>query len=218
MRADIFWSAVWSTCFIGGVILGSTGSANTLAFGSSSPSLRGSSCAPSKPSETTVQRKDETVAAEKEIKGGQTQRSAVRDSPCSPISTKQQEEEEPGATGGDRDAAASITPPAKNRSLGSEPDGDLDSSLDESLIDDEEPSLSAHGQPRSKIAQRINRLNGGLWGPTEEEEKEIATELAALREEDPSSSQDDDIELLYYSYDYDFEDGGLSYSYEMHNF
>ncbi|CAN0312178.1 unnamed protein product, partial [Ectocarpus sp. 13 AM-2016] len=175
-------------CFIGGVILGSTGSANTLAFGSSSPSLRGSSSAQSKPSETTVQRKDETVAAKKEIKGGQTQRSAVRDSPCSPISTKQQEEEEPGATGGDEDAAAFITPPTKNRSLGSEQDGDL--------VDDEEPSLSAYGPPRSKIAQRINRLNGGLWGPTEEEEKEIATELAALREEDPSSSQDDDIELL----------------------
>ncbi|CAM9438158.1 unnamed protein product [Ectocarpus sp. 12 AP-2014] len=204
MRADIFWSAVWSSCFIGGVILGSTGSANTLAFGSSSPSLRGSSSAQSKPSETTAQRKHETVAAEKDIKAS--------------ISTKQQEEEEPSATGGDEDAAASITPPTKNRSLGSEADGDLDSSLDKSLGDDEEPSLSAYGLPPSKIAQRINRLNGGLWGPTEEEEKEIVTELAALREEDPSSSQDDDIELLYYSYDYDFEDGGLSYSYEMHNF
>ncbi|CAB1114658.1 unnamed protein product [Ectocarpus sp. CCAP 1310/34] len=207
MRADIFWSAVWSSCFIGGVILGSTGPAKTLAFGSSSPSLRGSSSIqskPSQPSETIVQRKDETVAAEKDIKAS--------------ISTKQQEEEEPGATGGDEDAAASITPPTKNRSLGSEPDGDLDSSLDESLVDDNEPSLSAYGLPRSKIAQRLNRLNGGLWGPTEEEEREIAKELAALREEDPSSSQDGDIELLYYSYDYDFEDGGLSYSYEMHNF
>lgn len=54
------------------------------------------------------------------------------------ISTKQQEEEEPGATGEDEDAAASITPPTKNRSLGSGPDGDLDSTLDESLLDDEQ--------------------------------------------------------------------------------
>ncbi|CAM9468623.1 unnamed protein product [Ectocarpus sp. 4 AP-2014] len=217
MRTDIFWSAVWSSCFIGGVILGSTGSANTLAFGSSSPSLRGSSSAqskPSQPSETTVQRKDETAGAEKEI----NETVAAEKEMKAPISTKQQEEEEPGATGGDEDAAASITPPTKNRSLGSGPDGDLDSSLEESLLDDEQPSLSAYGLPRSKIAQRVNSLNGGLWGPTEEEEREIAKELAALREEDPSSSQEDDIELLYYSYDYDFEDGGLSYSYEMHNF
>ncbi|CBJ27670.1 expressed unknown protein [Ectocarpus siliculosus] len=211
MRADIFWSAVWSSCFIGGVILGSTGPANTLAFGSSSPSLRGSSSAQTKPSETTVQRKDETVAAEKEMINETV---AAEKEIKAPISSKQQEEEEPGATGGDEDAAASITPTTKNRSL-----GDLDSSLDESLLDDEQPSLSAYGLPRSKIAQRIKRLNGGLWGPTEEEEKEIAKELAALREEDPSSSQEEeDIELLYYSYDYDFEDGGLSYSYEMHNF
>ncbi|CAN0102287.1 unnamed protein product [Ectocarpus sp. 8 AP-2014] len=210
MRADIFWSAVWSSCFIGGVILGSTGPANTLAFGASSPSLRGSSSTQSKPSETTVQRKDETVAAEKEINETDAAEKEIK----APISSKQQVEEEPGATGGDEDAAASITPPTKNRSL-----RDLDSSLDESLLDDEQPSLSAYGLPRSKVAQRINRLNGGLWGPTEDEEKEIAKELAALREEDPSSSQEEeDIELLYYSYDYDFEDGGLSYSYEMHNF
>ncbi|CAM9395548.1 unnamed protein product [Ectocarpus fasciculatus] len=215
MRADIFWSAAWSTCFIGGVILGSTGPANTLAFGSSSPSLRGSGSAqsqqPSLLPETIADGKDETVATEKE---------AAEKEIKAPISTKQQEEEEPGATGGDEDAAASITPPTKNRSLGSSgPDGDLDLKFDESLVDDQQPPLSAFGLRRSKIAQRVNKLNGGLWGPNEEEEEEIAKELAGLREEDPSSSQED-VELLYYSYDYDFDDGGVSYSYdyEAHNF
>lgn len=42
MRADIIWPVAWGTCFIGGVILGSTGPVNVLAFGSSSPKLRGS--------------------------------------------------------------------------------------------------------------------------------------------------------------------------------
>lgn len=42
MRTDIIWPVVWGTCFVGGMILGSTGPVNVLAFGSSSPKLRGS--------------------------------------------------------------------------------------------------------------------------------------------------------------------------------
>lgn len=38
------------------------------------------------------------------------------------------------------------------------------------------------GRP-STVAKRVYALNGGLWGPNEEEEKEIALELARLREE-----------------------------------
>lgn len=36
---------------------------------------------------------------------------------------------------------------------------------------------------RSTVAQRVHALNAGLWGPNEEEEKEIEMELARLREE-----------------------------------
>lgn len=63
------------------------------------------------------------------------------------------------------------------RALGS---SDFDAGFDEDRLI--QAGASVYGGP-STVAQRVHELNGGLWGPNQEEEKEIALELSRLREE-----------------------------------
>lgn len=73
--------------------------------------------------------------------------------------------------------------------------------------------------PLNKLA-KIKELNGGLWGPNDDEEQEIAQELASLKGNYIASDQDPYDLTLYpgeysYSYSYEYEyDTSYEYSYE----
>eukprot|EP00752_Nemacystus_decipiens_P004543 g4147.t1 len=207
MRMDIIWPVVWGTCFIGGVILGSTGPVNVLAFGSSSPKLRGS---------------DNNVITEQEVPAEnaveQRQLQMQQDD-------VQLAEERNVAAEDDAAAAVAVTAPATTNTNTNTASRALGSFKFDAGFGEDRPfeaGAGIYGGP-STVAQRVHALNGGLWGPNEEEEREIALELARLREEEfeaPTTSSSSGSHATsssgggYYSFSFDFEADETSYSYD----
>ncbi|CAM9612525.1 unnamed protein product [Scytosiphon promiscuus] len=213
MRANVSWSAVWGTCFVGGVLIGSTGPASIMTVRPSPlPNLRGSvATAPSQP--------NEGAPASQLVKSAERKDITAEVAPA--VIPEQQ-----------KDAAADKTPDT-HRALAK---GDFDVDLAEGNgYDRRQVEQNAHQRyyggrlgGRAKAAMRIRARNGGLWGPNEEEEREIAEQLAVHGDEEddanPQAYREDEEGVLrfaashqslaVYSFSYFFEDDeAISYDF-----